>query len=567
MGPKRTTPRFESFDDALRYQAAQSSTSRLVFAEQDNRKIGYPELLRLAARMAAGLQSLGIAAGARVALVMTPSAETVAALIALLRLQATTVPLVYRGRLRPGSQPFVASEQTLRMNQPELLLSPRQELPSYETLTAGLPHVMRTEPIEALAEGPSEQPMQSRCEPWLGPALIQMSSGSTAISKAIWLTESNLLSNVAAIHERLDGSASDNVFCWLPLNHDMGLVGGLLTTLYAGASLTLGSPQKFIQDPVSWIAGMSQDRSTTTMGPPSAYALSREKAVLAPERLADCDLSNLRVAMVGAEPVSHSFCSAFQETMSQYGLRHNVLQPCYGLAENCVAVTLREPFAAVAVRHFDRTALEQSRLVLAADASPQAVTLVGNGPAVRGSEVLIGEPQAGGSDPGVVGEIHIRGSARAARIVCSDGTPIEPSSDGWIPTGDLGAWVDGELYIVGRTKEIIKRGGATLAPFDIESTVAELVGVSVGAVAAVGLPDEETGREEVIVLIEGSRKDASELETKIRLGVLQTFHLPLLDVLFIRPGMLARTMSGKVKRAEVRRAYQDGRFSRPARGS
>ncbi len=380
MGPKRTTLRFESFDDALRYQAAQSSTSRLVFAEQDNRKIGYPELLQLAARMAAGLQSLGIAAGARVALVMTPSAETVAALIALFRLQVTTVPLVYRGRLRPGSQPFVASEQTLRMNRPELLLSPRQELPSYETLIAGLPHVMRTEPIEALAEGRSEEPMQSRRESWLGPALIQMSSGSTAISKAIWLTESNLLSNVAAIHERLDGSASDNVFCWLPLNHDMGLVGGLLTTLYAGASLTLGSPQKFIQDPVSWIAGMSQDRSTTTMGPPSAYALSREKAILSPERLASCDLSNLRVAMVGAEPVSHTFCSAFQETMSQYGLRHNVLQPCYGLAENCVAVTLREPFAAVAVRHFDRTALEQSRLVLAADASPQAVTLVGNGP-------------------------------------------------------------------------------------------------------------------------------------------------------------------------------------------
>jgi len=568
MAPHCTMPRFKSIYDALQFHAAQSSDSRLLFQEQDNRKVSYAELLQLSARMAAALESLGIVAGSRVALVMTPSAETVAALIALLRLQTTTIPLVYRGRLRPGSQPYIASEQTLRMNEPELLLSPSQELPSYSLLTSSLNPAIHTEPVEALAEGRSEPHVKSRGEPFIGPALIQMSSGSTGNSKAILLTESNLLANVAAIHDRLHGSALDKVYCWLPLNHDMGLVGGLLTTLYAGAFLILGSPQRFIRDPISWIDGMSKDRSTITMGPPSAYALSLEKAILSPLRLSGCDLSSLRMAMVGAEPVSHSFCSAFQETLLPYGFPKNALQPCYGLAENCVAVTLREPGTPIAVRHFDRAALEQHRVVLAARASPQAVTLVGNGPTVGGCEVLIAEPRTDGADhQGAIGEIQIRGSARAARIVCADGTSVEPAADGWIPTGDLGAWVDGELYILGRTKEIIKRGGTTLAPFDIESTVAELIGVSVGAVAAIGLLDQETGREEVIVLIEGNLKDTLQLETKIRLTVLQTFQLPLLDVLFLRPGMLARTMSGKLTRLEARRAYQDGRFSRAARGA
>jgi acyl-CoA synthetase (AMP-forming)/AMP-acid ligase II len=552
---------FPCFDAAVRYHSEFSLASRIRFPDQENREVSYKELYQLSRSCEKWIVAAGVKREARVALVMAPRLETVAAILALLRLHVTFVPLVFRSGLRPGSQPFIAADSALRIGRPQWLLCPQQDIPQYSALAVHSKQDIRVEPVELVAGNNHAVEGESLDVPRNGPAIIQMSSGSTARSKGIWLTEVNLLRNVAAIQERLGGSSHDRVYSWLPLHHDMGLVGALLTSIHAGASLVLASGQSFVHDPLSWIRGLSDSRSTITMGPPSAYALAQEKVASSSGMLPNCDLSFLRVALIGAEPVSYDTCRAFEAAFLPYGLNPHVLQPCYGLAENCVAVTMRNPGTPLAHHSFDRGSLDQDGASLAESSGKCPVPLLGNGAPVAGSEVLIAHKSNGRLIAAEVGEIYIRGDAAAVMIVDSDGKACEMARGGWIPTGDIGTWAGEELYIVGRTKEIIKRGGRVLVPFDIESTVAELLHIPPGIVAAVGIFDEASQREEVVLFVEA--KNDSSLEGKIRLRVLETFQLPLFDIVFLRRGSLPRTLSGKVKRLELGHNYRLGKFRPP----
>jgi acyl-CoA synthetase (AMP-forming)/AMP-acid ligase II len=352
---------------------------------------------------------------------------------------------------------------------------------------------------------------------------------------------------------------------WLPLFHDMGLVGSLFSTLYWGAGFSLFSPAEFVRNPLSWIEQVAIDRATITVAPQFAYTMCVQKAALSQLPADAYDLSNLRLVLNGAEAVDVAVCEDFERSFARFGLHAHAVQPCYGLAENCVAVSVRVPNTPRVAHHFDRTALHHGRVELCSEPSTTTLTRAGNGFAIDGTQVAVLDADDRALPDGGVGEIAIAGDATARAILRSDGEIVALPE--WVRTGDLGVMLDGELYVVGRVKEVVKRGGETFSPTDIEacaSAEARVAGqrVQVTGVAAFGFRDEANGCEEVVVVAETRdyRHDerSTQLAQQLRLAVLREFRLPLYDVIIARPGTIPRTTSGKTQRLTLRDRYLQG---------
>jgi acyl-CoA synthetase (AMP-forming)/AMP-acid ligase II len=256
---------------------------------------------------------------------------------------------------------------------------------------------------------------------------------------------------------------------------------------------------------------------------------------LAWHAVAGCDLTALRLIMNGGEHVNGRVCAAFEERFARIGLRRHSIQPSYGLAENASAVTLRPPGTPVPLRSFSRDGFA---LVPRPDApSADVVELVGHGFPIAGTEIRIGRD----GDASGPAEIHVRGASTAH----TDG--------GWLATGDIGVVADGELYIVGRSKEIIKHGGRAFALSDIEHSLALLAPEHVGAVAVVASEIGEEREETLTILVEDPRDtDRQAFADRVRLTLLREFGLVAEDVVFVRRGRIPRTSSGKLRRSALR---------------
>jgi acyl-CoA synthetase (AMP-forming)/AMP-acid ligase II len=274
----------------------------------------------------------------------------------------------------------------------------------------------------------------------------------------------------------------------------------------------------------------------------------------------------LRVALNGAEAVHRELSGEFEEQFARIGLRRNVLQPVYGLAENCVAVTMRPPEAPVLVRRFSREALASGEMQPLASSGRGAATLVGTGTPVSGTQVSIRSEDGGVLEPGHLGNILVSGSSTATWFADPAGELYRAGVNGCVDTGDVGAILEGELFIVGRSKEIFKHGGRTFAPPDIEHTLVDARVALPGGVGAFSVYDETAGMEDLIVIME--RAVSAEVETRehlsdtVRLCILREFEIPVKEVVLIRPGGIPRTSSGKIKRTLLREWYFAGKLRR-----
>jgi fatty-acyl-CoA synthase len=545
----------ESLFDTLRRHAARPGEARLCAPGRDGRPetLDYPGFVAQAGGLAEALRARGIGAGARVALAMSGSLQVVTAVAALFGLGATLVPLVHH-RMRPGSHQAERAAAALRLACPACLLVPREGAAAYAGL---LPPGAATRLLclDDLVHAPADLPLPKADSP----RLMQFSSGTTQGPKAILLGEDRLLHNVGAILARIDGTAADHLYSWLPLSHDMGLVGGLLSALVAGGSITLAPPTAFIADPLSWAQGIARHRCTLTIGPPSAYALLAARAALRPELVRALDLSALRLALTGAEAVPPDLGQRVAAALAPAGLDPHVLQPCYGLAENAVAVALRPPGRPWTVRHFVRAALRNGRIETRDRHAEDTVSRPGLGPPVDGTEILIGHAAAGKVALAPYGELFVRGASAADAILEANGRAVPPLAGGWIATGDLAVEEGGELFIIGRAKELIKHAGHGFAPTDIERAIAAATGQPEEALAAVAIPDEARGTEALVIFAEIPRGRADPaLATAIRRALLAAFQMAARDVVFLRRGALPRTPSGKLRRAALAEAYASG---------
>ncbi|WP_128431876.1 fatty acyl-AMP ligase [Streptomyces cyaneus] len=393
-------------------------------------------------------------------------------------------------------------------------------------------------------------------------AFLQYTSGSTSTPKGVIVTHANVVANQEAIAEAAGSTSEIRGVGWLPHFHDMGLIGQLLHPLYLGGTLYYMSPLAFLKRPFSWLEAISHYRATITPAPNFAYELAARRT--SDEQLAQLDLSSLEVALNGAEPISIPVLERFTRRFAPAGLRAEAMSPCYGLAEATLLVTGTPRLRGLRTCAVDAASFQQGRLT-PAPSGAAVQHLVSSGRAgILGVSIV--DPDTLEVLPeGRIGEIWVTGPSVGAgywnnpeRTAETFGRTTADGQGGFLSTGDLGALLDGELYVTGRIKDLIIVNGRNLYPHDIEESVRPLhPALATGAAAAFALG----GHPEHVVLVQEVRPKhldgtgTAELAAAVTSHIRHAFQIPRASTLLVAPGSVERTTSGKIQRARMRELY------------
>jgi fatty-acyl-CoA synthase len=384
-------------------------------------------------------------------------------------------------------------------------------------------------------------------------AILQFTSGSTSDPKGVALPHRAVASNLdaIAIAAELDPD-HDVLVSWLPLYHDMGLVGLLTLPMTTGTDLVLGAPQDFMASPLRWMQWISDYGGTATAGPNFSWVL----ATRALQRASGLDLSSLRIALNGAEPVDPDTVEAFIAAAGQHGMRPGAVFPAFGMAEVAIAGTFPPPLAGLRTDSVDLRVLESESYAAPLDPTePGARRLAKLGKPVPGLEVRIVDPTSGHElDEREVGELEIRGTSVCNGYYNDLSATEALFHDGWLRTGDLAYLVDGELVMCGRIKDVIIVGGRNVFPEDIERAVGGVDGVRAGNVIAFGV-EGRNHREAIVVVAETKLADTKELHATINEHVRAVVGVPAKEIVLVPPGTLPKTSSGKLQRSLCRELY------------
>jgi acyl-CoA synthetase (AMP-forming)/AMP-acid ligase II len=509
-------------------------------------------LYERAERVAAGLAAAGIHAGENV-LVVTPEVDlTVASLFGTWLLGAVPVLVGLPFRLIDPRSFFDSLRVTAWRLDARALVTNRTcadfapgdgAIPvlAGEDLVASDPAGFRIERVRASA-----------------PALIQLTSGSTGVPRGVVLAHDRLLEHMACMSAALPSHVQSVAVSWLPLHHDMGLMGGLLFPLYNDFVGHMLSPADFRRRPMLWLEAMSEQRATICAAPPSAYALVLRLAQRTAE--AGLRLDAWECAMVGAEPISADLLRRFAQAFAPVGFRPQAFFPVYGLAEATVAVTFPRLLERTRIDVIDRARFERHGLAVPYAEGTGALELVGVGSPIPRTELrVIGDDGCPQPDRRV-GEIIVRAPTVMLRYFDDPGATGEALRGGWLRTGDLGYLDSGTLFVTGRKKDLIIRAGHNLIPSVIEEVVATVAGVRGGGVAAVGVRalHDETERCHVVAETKFPAEQYPQLARDIR-AALESRAIPIDALVFVRPGTLPKTSSGKIRRRAVAEALATGR--------
>ena len=385
-------------------------------------------------------------------------------------------------------------------------------------------------------------------------ALLQYTSGSTSKPKGVVLGHGNIVANAEAIAQV---SVEPDTVCvsWLPLYHDMGLIGAFLTALYCRAPVVLMPPQAFVKDPAAWLRRISEFRGTYTVAPNFAFGYSARS--VAPETLPGVQLDSLKTVLNGAEPVDVDAVESFYEKFQPLGLRRGVVRPVYGLAESSLAVTFAEP-GRLMFDEVDADLLESEGVAARASDSARSRRLVSVGRPIPTQEVRVVDGRDQPLPERRVGEVVVRGPSLMRGYHNRPEETAETLRGGWLHTGDLGYLAGGELYLTGRSKDLIIRYGRNYYPQDIEKLAGGVEGVVSGGVAAFAVED---GGETLVVVFAETRArkehERDQIERQIR-SRCQDFFLFGPDVVrLVTPGSIPRTTSGKIRRRACKQLYLD----------
>ena len=396
-------------------------------------------------------------------------------------------------------------------------------------------------------------------------ARIQFTSGSTGAPKGVMLTHRAILENLAALGAAVPSRPGEAVVSWLPLYHDMGLIGMLLLPLFLDLQLVLMSPQAFLLDAKRWLWAIHRHRATISTAPTFAYQLVANR--LQDSELAGLDLSSWRLAYNGAEPCLPATHQQFSARLAPHGFNPGALRPIYGLAELAVGAAFSPADRPARVDRVAADALEAEGLARPAPAAgpeaaggrePRAFASVG--PALAGYAIRATDPAGRPLPERHVGEIRIAGPSLMQGYLGEPAETARALTDGWLRTGDLGYLADGELYLVGRVKDMILKAGRNYAPHDLELLAGQVAGVRAGCVVAFGVPDAARGTEAVVVLAETREHQARYPELAAAIGRAVASGLGLLPdrVELLPPGHLPKTSSGKLRRAQAMKDWRAG---------
>jgi 1-acyl-sn-glycerol-3-phosphate acyltransferase len=398
-------------------------------------------------------------------------------------------------------------------------------------------------------------------------AFLQYTSGSTGNPKGVILTHANLVANIRGMSEAVQAGTDDVFVSWLPLYHDMGLIGAWFAALYLGFPTVLMSPLAFLSHPSRWLWAIHRHRGTLSGGPNFSYELCLKRVEDA--ELEGLDLSCWRYAFNGAEPVSPDTLAAFERRFARYGLRPNALQPVYGLAEASVGLTFSAPGTRYRIDRIERAAFQNRGVARPADAGDaNALQLPCCGRVISGHYLRVVDSAGVELADRQEGRLQFKGPSATSGYYRNPEQTKALFAGAWLDTGDLAYLADGELYLSGRAKDIIIRGGRNLYPYELEHAVGALPGIRKGCVAVFGSPDPASGTERVIVLAETRETETAALEAlrrSINDCAVDLVGLPADDVVLAPPHTVLKTSSGKIRRAASREYYESGSSgARPA---
>jgi acyl carrier protein len=579
----------ETLLDVLRLRAAHNAGQTHLVVIEDGASgerevsITFDELYAAGQRFAAELARRGVPAGGRVALMLPTSRAFFVSYAGILLAGAIPVPIYPPFRADRIEEYAERQSAILKNAEVCLLLTFRQAETVARLLKPRVPSLLSVADAEKVIDAadkaappapgvPPSHLSGSRMRKPGDIALLQYTSGSTGDPKGVVLTHANLLANMRAIGEAVELTPRDVGVSWLPLYHDMGLIGAWLTLLLHGIQVVVMSPMAFLTRPERWLRAFDKYRGTIAAAPNFAYELCVRKIV---ERdIEGLDLSSWRAALNGAEPVNPETLERFAERFEGYGFRGEAQLPVYGLAEASLAVTVPPLNRGPLVDRIDReTFAAFGRAVPAPAQDSTAIAFVSSGKPLRGHDVLIVDDDGGEVPERVEGYLWFRGPSatsgyyqnpEATAELFPRGVSGEQGEFPWIKSGDRAYRADGQIFVTGRVKDIIIKGGRNLYPHEVEDLAAHTDGIRKGCIVAFGLKDDASGTEKLVVVAEMRDPAANRRATiaaALTENVTRGLGLPPDRVELVPPGSIPKTSSGKLRREETKRLYLAGILS------
>ena len=554
-----------TFVEVLRHLAETQPERVQVHLLEDDipRPISYGRLYKRSQEIAAGLIAAGLKPGDTVAIMLPTCADFFYAFFGVALAGGIAVPIYPPARPKQIEEYVQRQLAILRNAEVKFLISFDRAKIVADVMRLGLPSLIEVVTADELAgrgrgfNGPWPETSEI--------FFIQYTSGSTGNPKGVTLTHANVLANVRGIGEAVQATPHDVVVSWLPLYHDMGLIGSWLFSVYHAHPITVMSPLDFLSRPERWLWAMSDSGGTLCPAPNFSFDLCAAK--ISDAALENVDLSRWRIAINAGEPVLASTLESFAKRFGPSGFQPEAYVPCYGLAESSVALTFPAINRRPVIDVIDRTAFERHGIATPATAEKERKFLrfVANGQALRLHEIKVVDDAGNLVAERVRGRIFFRGPSRTAGYYRNpEASRAVIDAEGWMDSGDLGYQAGGELYVTGRLKDVIIKSGHNIIPQDVEAAAAEVEGIRKGCVAAFGSVDAQAGTERLIVVAETRVTDEAErtrIKHDITENVTAKVGMPPDVVQLAPPHAVPKTSSGKIRRNETRQLYESGRIA------
>ncbi|HYM04469.1 MAG TPA: AMP-binding protein [Stellaceae bacterium] len=519
----------------------------------------YRQLAERAHAVARGLRRMGVQPGERVAIMLPTGEAYFVAFFGVLYAGGVPTPIY------PPARPSQIEEHLKR--QARILGNARAVLLIAARETPAIAHLLRMQ-VESLRAVVDTEALSQTTGPSIlkaaphSTALLQYTSGSTGDPKGVVLSHANVLANIRAMGEAMEAGPEDVFVSWLPLYHDMGLIGAWLGSLYFAAPLVVMSPLTFLVRPEQWLWAIHRHRATLSAAPNFAFELCLRR--VEDQAIAGLDLRSLRMVANGSEGVGPDTLRRFTARFAPYGFRPEAMAPAYGLAENAVGLALPPLGRPPIIDRIDRAELAQhGRAVPAAPEDRTALEFVACGRPLPGHQIRI-VGATGELGERAEGRLQFRGPSATRGYLDNPAKSRELFDGDWLNSGDLAYIAGGDVFITGRSKDIIIRAGRHIYPEEVEAVVGDVAGVRRGCVAVFGTRDPARGTERVIVLAETHETEPAAL-AELRRGV-EEAATPLLDappdeVVLVPPNAVPKTASGKLRRTSARELFERGRLA------
>jgi acyl carrier protein len=562
LGDAQAAPRSaETLVDVMRWHVDAHATRPLIRFYRDDHVedvASYGEVWEGSRAVASGLQHRGLEPGDRVGIMLPTGCDYFFAFFGILLAGGVPVP-IYPPVRRTQIEDHLKRHRLILENAGAVALITVSEAKPFARILKSQVSAMR-----ALVTVDELSASDGRYEPPLVKAdhiaLLQYTSGSTGQPKGVILTHSNILSNLRALGDWIQMDDTDVIVSWLPLYHDMGLIGALMGSLYYACLLVLMSPIDFVTRPQRWLWAIHRYRGTLSASPNFGYELCTRR--LSEDDVQGLDLGSWRGALNGAEPVSADTIDRFCERFGKYGFRTGTMMPVYGLAENALGVTFpplgRRPLID-AVQRDDL--MYRGRALPAGPHEDRPLRVVACGRPLPGHEVRIVDDGGRELPDRHVGRLQFRGPSASSGYFRDVGATRALFDGDWLDSGDIAYVGDGDIYITGRAKDIVIRAGRNIAPSELEDAIGDIDGVRKGNVAVFGSTEPKTGTERLVILAE-TRESGEGSTERLRAAItalaVDFVGTPPDDIQLVSPGTVLKTSSGKIRRSANRDIYERG---------